>query len=125
MSLTIDGATYNLPMKVINRTASAVYKYAERVETGDLKSEIIGFWYNFDVEVGQSINNVADYNALWIKLSEAVESHTITMPNGASDLTFSCYFASIKDEVSKQKGGTNYFRNLSFSIIGTSPAVVP
>ena len=125
MSLVIDSVTYNLPIKIINRKADALYKYAERVESGELKSELIGFYFNYDVEVGQSANNIVDYAALWVKITEPVESHEITMPDESGTLTFDCYFANIKDEVVKWKTAQNYFRNLSFSIIAISPSRVP
>jgi hypothetical protein len=125
MSLVIDGTTYDLPLKVINRTADLLFKYGERTEDGVLHSEILGVFYNYSVECGQSANNVADYAALWVKLTEAVESHTITMPDEDGDKTFTCYFADIKDETVKWNTTQNYFRGLSFSIIAISPAVVP
>lgn len=126
MSLTIDGTTYNLPLKVVNRTASSLFKIAERTADGHLHTETIGWFYNFDVEVGMSANNVTDYAALWVKLTEPVESHEITMPNESGSLTFDCYFADINDTVMKwNEGGVNYFKNLSFSVIGISPARVP
>jgi hypothetical protein len=125
MSITIDSHTYDLPLIVVNRTASSLMKYAERVETGDLKTETIGWFYNYDVVVGQSANNVAEYAALWVAITAPVESHEITMPDESGDKTFRCYFASIKDETVKWNTVQNYFRNLSFSIIAISPARTP
>ena len=124
MSIVIDSTTYNVPLKVVTRKADFLYKYAERTEDGVLHSELIGVYYNFDVEVGMSTNNVTDYAALFLKLTEAVETHQITLQAPSSYTTFSCYFANVKDEVAKDKG-TPYFRNLSFSVIAISPARVP
>lgn len=125
MTITIDSVTYDLPLKVVNRTASSLMKYAERTEDGVLHTETIGWFYNYDVEIGQSKNNVADYAALWVKLSAAVESHEITLPDEDGTKTFNCYFAGVKDEAVKWNTTQNYFRNLSFSIIAISPAVTP
>ena len=128
MAITIDGTTYNVGIKVVNRKVDVLDKYAERTEDGVLQREIIGVYYNVDVECGMSRFNVADYNALFLKLSEPVEFHTITDAPGAPTGygTFSCYFANIRDEAYKHKSdGTQYFRNLSFSVIARSPARVP
>jgi hypothetical protein len=121
MTITIDSVVYDLPIKSIKRKADSLYKYAERTEDGVLHSELIGVYYNYDVEIGMSANNVADYAALYLKLTEPVETHEITLLS----TTFDCYFSSITDEAVKVKGATNYFRNLSFSVIAISPARTP
>lgn len=125
MSLVIDGVTYNIPLKVVNRKADMLYKYAERTVDGKLHSELIGVYYNYDLECGPSRENPSHYTALWVKLTQPVEEHEITLPDESGSLTFDCYFANIRDEVVRQKGGTNYFRNLSFSVIAISPARTP
>lgn len=124
MSITIDSTTYDIPIKVLNRKAEMLYKFAERTEDGVLHSELIGVYYNYDLECGMSRNNVTDYAALYAKITEPVETHTIVLPDESGTLTFDCYFAGIKDEVVKA-GATNYFRNLSFSVIAISPARTP
>lgn len=124
MSITIDTITYDMPIRVLSRKADMLYKYAERTEDGNLKSEMIGVYFNYEVQVGMSSNNVADYAALWLKLTEPEEIHTITLPDESGTTTFSCYFANIKDEVVKE-GTTNYFRNLTFSAIARGPARTP
>ena len=126
MSLTIDSTTYNVNIKVINRRAEGLDKYAERTEDGILHRELIGWYFNFDVECGMSIHNVTDYAALFLKLTEPVAFHTVTMPAPSGYGTFECYFAGVRDEAVKwYVGGTQYFRNLSFSIIAKSPARTP
>jgi hypothetical protein len=86
---------------------------------------LIGCYYNYDVEVAESACDPTDYIALWTVLSSAVETYQITMPDPSGDLTYDCYFSNIQHGLIKQKGTTNYFRGLSFSIIAISPAVVP
>jgi len=120
MSIVIDSVTYDVPIISISRKADTIYKYAERVESGDLKSEVLGVFYNYDLTMGMSSNNIVDYAALWVKLTEPTESHTVTILGD----TYSAYFAGVKDEVSKDKG-TPYFRNLSFAVIAISPARTP
>lgn len=125
MSIIIDSTTYDIPLKVVKRKAELLFKFAERTQDGHLHSEIIGTFYNFDCEAGMSANNVSDYAALWVKITEPTETHEITMPDESGTLTFDCYFANISDQVVRQKSGTNYFRNLAFSVIATTPARTP
>lgn len=124
MSLTIDSTTYNVPVKVMSRKADMLYKYAERTEDGNLKSELIGVYFNYDLQCGKSLHNTTAYTALWQKLTEPDDTHTITVPDEDGTVTYSCYFANIKDEVDKE-GSTNYFSNLSFSAIARGPARTP
>lgn len=124
--ITIDGINYDVPIKIVRRKVDVLDKYAERVESGVLHREVLGVYFNYDLECGMSSHNVADYAALFLKLSEPVEFHTIIMPGAPSGYAeFSCYFANVTDEVKRyNEGGVNYFRNLSFSVIARSPSRV-
>ena len=121
MALTIDSISYDVPVKVLSRAADALYKYAERTSDGVLRSELIGLFVNYKVQCGMSAFNVSDYAALYLKITEPVTSHSVTILGD----TFDAYFAGINDEVVRQKSGTDYLRNLSFSIIAISPARTP
>jgi hypothetical protein len=124
--ITIDSVSYDVGIKVLNCKADPLYKFAERTEDGVLHSELIGFYFNYELEAGQSALNESAYDALWLKITEPVESHTIVMPNKGSDLTFSCYFANISDVVIKwTEGGVDFYRDLRFSVIAISPARTP
>ena len=50
--ITIDGVEFLIPLLSIKRTADALDKYAERTEDGDLKREVIGVYYNYQLSVG-------------------------------------------------------------------------
>jgi hypothetical protein len=127
MSIVLDTVTYNLPLKTVNRKAEILFKDgAGRTADGVLHAEAIGTFMNYDCEVGMSKNNSVDYAAFWLAITEPTAEHEITLPDESGTLTFDCYFANIKDTVMKwNEGGTNYFKNLSFSVIATSPARVP
>ncbi|RPJ29441.1 MAG: hypothetical protein EHM33_00920 [Chloroflexi bacterium] len=122
MSVVIDSTTYDVPFKVIDRSASTVDKYAERTEDGVLHRELIGVYFIYKLEFGMSLNNVTDYAALWLKLTEAAESHEITLLGD----TYDCYFPDPKDKVVKIKNGsTYYYRDLSVTVIPISPTRTP
>lgn len=120
MALIIDSITYDLPLKVLNRKAESLFKFAERTQDGVLHSEILAVYINYDLQVAMSTSNVVDYAALYLKLTEPVETHTITILGA----TFTCYFAGISDEVAKD-GTSPTFRNLSFSVIAVDPTRTP
>jgi hypothetical protein len=122
--IVIDGVTYNIPYKTVRRKADLLYKFAERTQNGQLHSELIGVYFNYSLEFGMSANNVSAYAALWLKLTQPVTSHTVTLPDESGGLTFTAYFANIRDEVTREKA-TTYFRNLTVDVIAISPERTP
>ena len=123
--ITIDGTPFTTPHKTISRKFDQLYKYAERTEDGILHSELIGGFANYEMEFGQSLNDLADYAALYLKITEPTESHTVLIPNENGGAAFDAYFANVRDELVKIVGTTNYFRNLSCSVIAIAPSRTP
>ena len=126
--INIDGVSYNINVTSLKRTADFLDRYADRTQDGVLHRELIGVYFNYKLQFGQpDDSNVADYQALWDVLSAAVTFHTVTIPNeGASDYTFTAYFANVNDELEIVKGsGTAYWKNLQADFIAQSPAATP
>lgn len=122
--ITIDGTAFNVPVIEITRTADYLYKYAERTEDGYLKSELIGVYFNYKLKLGSTTDTVA-YAALWAKLSEPVEFHSVTVPDESGDYTFTAYFATVGDTLRKQKATKNYWKDLTVNFIAQVPARTP
>lgn len=118
----IDGITYNVPVIGIERSAEFLDKFAERTADGKLHRELIGVYFNYQLKFGQA--NMTDYSALWQKLTEPEEFHTVTVPDEDGDLTFTAYFSSIKDRMVKVKGSTRYWKGLTVHFIAQEPARV-
>lgn len=125
--ITIDGITYNIPYKVVDRKAEILFKDgAGRTEDGTLHAEAIGTYYNYDLQMGQSSNNIADYKALWTKITDPSHEHTVIMPDEDGGRSFTAYFANMRDRVVKwEADGAVYFRELTFSVIAISPQRTP
>jgi hypothetical protein len=124
MSLIIDGNTYNIPVLAIIRKADFLDKYAERTEDGVLHRELIGVYFNYQLQLG-STTDTGEYASLWDKLTEAEEFHTVTVPDESGDYTFTAYFASVGDELRKKAAAANYWKNLTVHFIAQSPAITP
>lgn len=125
MSVIIDGTTYDIPVISLTRTADFLDKYAERTEDGVLHRELIGVYFNYKLQMGSSTNTSA-YAALWDKLTEPVEFHTVTVPDefGVS-YAFTAYFASVGDELRKVKDAVSFWKSLTVNFIAQYPARVP
>jgi len=122
--ITIDGTQYNIPVLSIKRTADFLDKYAERTEDGNLHRELIGVYFNYQLQFGRT-SNIEEYAAFWAKLTEAVEFHTVTVPDVLGDYSFDAYFASVGDEVRIVKNAQNFWKNLTVNFIAKEPAITP
>jgi hypothetical protein len=118
--ITIDGSTYSVPVMSIKRTADFLDKFAERTVDGKLHRELIGVYFNYKLQFGQA--SMVDYAALWDKLTEPVEFHTVIIPDEDGDLTFTAYFSGISDELVRVSGSTRYWKNLTVNFIAQEPA---
>lgn len=121
--ITIDGVTYDVPVLEIVRNAEFLDKYAERTEDGTLQRELIGVYFNYTISFGRT-NDVAEYAALWQKLTEATEFHEVTVPDESGDFTFTAYFAGVSDKMRKQKDAQNFWKELTVRFIAREPANV-
>jgi hypothetical protein len=118
--VTIDGITYDVPVRSIKRTADFLDKFAERTADGKLHRELIGVFFNYQLVFGMA--PMSDYSALWDKLTEPEEFHTVVIPDEDGDLTFTAYFAGIADEMIKVDGASRYWKNLTVNFIAQEPA---
>lgn len=119
--LKIDGITYDIPVVSIKRKADFLDKYADRSESGDLKRELMGVYFNYQLQLGNTLNT-AEYSRLWDKLTEPVEFHTVTVPDENGEYTFTAYFSNVGDEVRRIVAQKNYFKSLTVNFIAKSPA---
>ena len=118
--ITIDGNTYDVPVKVMKRKAEYLYKYAERTIDGKLHSELIGVYFNYQLTFSTAA--MADYASLWAKLTEPVEFHTIVIPDEDGDHTFEAYFSNVADEFKKVDDTNRWMKDLTVNFIAQEPA---
>ena len=120
MTLTIDTIDYDIDVIEIIRSADFLHKFAERTADGKLHAELIGVYFNYKLKLGSTTDTTV-YAALWDKLTEAEEFHTVTVPDESGDYQFTAYFANVKDKLRKQKGASNYWKDLTVNFIAQSP----
>lgn len=121
--IVIDGQNFNLPVVRIRRKAQILDKYGERTNDGILHRELIGVYFNYEIQFGRT-NDTALYASVWEKLTEPVEFHTVTVPDEQGDFTFVAYFSNISDELLKSKA-ENFWKDLTVNFIAREPARKP
>jgi hypothetical protein len=119
--IIIDGVSYNIPVISLKRKAEFLDKFAERTEDGILHRELIGVYFNYQLELGRG-SSASVYAALWQKLTEAEEFHSVTVWDEDGTYTFTAYFSNVSDELKRIKGAVYFWRNLTVNFIAQSPA---
>lgn len=116
----IDGQEYDIPILGLRRRADFLDKSAFRTQDGVLHRELIGVFNNYELQFGRTSAGV--HVAVWNKLAAPVDFHTVTVPGSDGDYTFTAYFASVSDELLRQKATVNYWHKLQAHFISKAPA---
>ena len=119
--LIIDDVEFDVPISSLERSADFLDSFATRTENGDLKRKLIGVYFNYQLEFGY----IADkdvYSALWKKLTEPKEFHTVTIYDQDGSYTFTAYFSSISDKMIRKEGDRNIFTGLKVHFVAKLPA---
>ena len=123
--ILIDGETFDIPIISMDETCDFLDKYAERTEDGVLHRELIGCYLNQQLKFGTPINTV-EMARLWEKLTEAVEFHTVTVPDSEGvDFTFTAYFAGVKRSLRKYTSAKTYWKSMTVNFTAQTPARTP
>lgn len=125
MAITIDGVTYDVPVIALRETCDFLDKYAERTEDGVLHRELIGTYHNYELELGVG-SNPTDSAALWLKLTEATEFHTVTVPDvSGTDYTYTAYFSNVTRELRRIQGALTFWKSPTVHFVAQSPRRTP
>lgn len=123
--IIIDGVTYNIPVSSIIRKAEFLDKSAGRTTSGDLKRRLLGVYFNYTINFGVG-TDMNEYNNLYDKLTEAVEFHTVTVPDKDTSFTFTAYFSTVQDRLVSSKNNINaVWSDLSLDFISKTPRRTP
>ncbi len=126
--ITIDSISYDVPIIGLDETCDFLDKFAERTQDGVLHRELIGCYFNQQIQFGSPTNATqrAALAALWVKLTEAVPFHTVTVPDSDGvDFTFTAYFSNVKRSLRKYEAARTFWKSLTVNFIAQSPALTP
>jgi hypothetical protein len=125
MTIIIDGDPFDVPVIALDESCDFLDKYAERTEDGILHRELIGCYFNQQIQFGAP-TSTTELARLWLKLTEATEFHTVTVPDtDGSDFTFTAYFANVKRSLRKYTAAKTFWKTMTVNFIAQSPADTP
>lgn len=122
MSLvSIDNTSYDVGVVRITRKAS------QRVEslgtTLDLHKhyDVKGTYYDYDVEFFPRKMSRIAYDALYEALTDPLESHTVTLPYGQTDLTFTARVTTTEDVLQARYGNKTFWGGIKVTFEALTP----
>lgn len=121
---TMDGVQYNVvvPAGGLKRKFKILDgENAGRSLDGTMDRDIIGTYYNYDLNLETSKSSLEEYDRLYEQLSAPVDYHTITFPYAQETLTFKAYVTDGADTLSRVSKGKNYWSGLTIQFIAMSP----
>ena len=119
--ITIDGQFFDVPFTSIDRNVDVEEKYNKLTQDGTRRREILGVYYNYQVVFGM-INDDATYQALFDKLTESEEEHTIIIPDVNGGFSFTAQIKSVSDKIEKVLKSGVKMSGLRCSFIAVTPA---
>lgn len=94
---------------------------AGRMLGGLMTRDLIGTFYNYQMEISMDGASLEEYDNLFEALSAPVDSHTVTFPYGQSTLTFQAYVTKGNDALTRKHNSGNYWGGLSVQFIAMAP----
>lgn len=122
--LTIDGTTYEVNIIDLVETSEFVDKYAERTEDWDLQRELAGIFFNYELTLGNNQDQTVA-QALWDKIHEPTEFHTVILPHDEGLQTFTAYMTGAARNLKKRSAGVNKWGGYTIKFIAKKPQITP
>lgn len=108
MTVLMDGVTYRV--RVVFNTLVRAFELVEGPVHGDMLSgrherDLVGTKYDYEMGVEPDPRYQSDYDAFFEAISDPVNSHSITVPNGQGTLTYQAMIERGSDTYRGQLAG--------------------
>ena len=103
--VTLDNVQYKVRVKIRSLNRSFRIEESERsgaVKSGDYFRDIIGTYYDYEMEVEPDPSAPEDYDAFYEMISAPVESHSVVVPYGQGTMTYDA-MVSTGDDTKRDK----------------------
>lgn len=126
--LNMDGTTYRV--RIVYDTLVRSFELLEGVNAGEMLSgrherDLLGTGYTYQMQVEPDPLYPTDYDAFFEAISAPVDSHTIIMPYGQTNITYEAMVESGQDTYRGIVGGRTKWRGLTVQYRYIEPQRVP
>lgn len=121
---SVDGVEYavHVPRGGLKRSFKVLDgPNAGRALAGEMTRDVIGTYYNYQLQIERDNASLEEYDRLFDVLSAPEDYHTVTFPYGQSTLTFRAYVTDGGDGLARKKRGKSYWEGLSVQFIAMAP----
>lgn len=120
---SVDGVEYpGVNVISLERTFAVMDgENAGRTMDGAMRRDIIGTYYNYNMELTSDYSDLSEYDKLYEALSAPVDSHAIVVPYAQETLEFQAYIANGTDNLLHKRPAFNKWNNLTVNFVAMKP----
>lgn len=120
---SVDGVEYpGVNVISLERTFAVMDgENAGRTMDGAMRRDIIGTYYNYNMELASDYSDLSEYDKLYEVLSAPVDSHTIIVPYAQETLEFQAYVANGTDNLLHKRPAFNKWNDLTVNFVAMKP----
>lgn len=123
--IKIDNVDFTVGLVKIKRKVKVLDKFAQRTIDGDLKREILGVYFLYNLEFAE-FWDMEQYDRLFKKLTEPREFHKIQIiSNTGISAPFNGYVAGVEDVIEYANGNERRISGLKCELIAKEPTFRP
>lgn len=122
--VTLDNVQYKVRVKIRSLNRSFRIEESERsgaVKSGDYFRDIIGTYYDYEMEVEPDPSAPEDYDAFYEMISAPVESHSVVVPYGQGTMTYDAMVSTGDDTKRDKINGVTRWTGLKVKISAKKP----
>ncbi|MEL4106775.1 hypothetical protein AAFA46_08070 [Oscillospiraceae bacterium WX1] len=120
--IIIDETSYAVNIVSIVETSRFVDKYLNQTEDWDIKRELAGIFFDYEITLGE-IQDQAVMLALYAKIHEFTEFHTVSLPHNNGTQTFQAYITGTSRSLKKKTAGDNRWSGFIIKFIAKAPQI--
>lgn len=122
--VTLDNVQYKVRVKIRSLNRSFRIEESERsgaVKSGDYFRDIIGTYYDYEMEVEPDPSAPEDYDAFYEMISAPVESHSVVVPYGQGTMTYDAMVSTGDDTKGDKINGVTRWTGLKVKFSAKKP----
>jgi hypothetical protein len=118
----LDGIAYDAEVKNLSRSFDVLDgSKATRVMSGGMIRDIIGTYYNYEIEIDTADMKLSDYDDLYERISAPQDSHLLEIVYAQSYMTFEAYITSGSDSLKDRGNNWAWWTGLKFKFVAMEP----
>ena len=124
--VTLDNVQYKVRVKIRSLNRSFRIEESERsgaVKSGDYFRDIIGTYYDYEMEVEPDPSAPEDYDAFYEMISAPVESHSVVVPYGQGTMTYDAMVSTGDDTKRDKINGVTRWTGLKVKFSAKKPGL--